>query len=74
MNNSLILILAILIASGVGAYLGMLFTKLKSKSEKSMLEAEQSQLINTIAELKATLVKIENEREHIRSHIIYNTL
>lgn len=66
MNDNLILILAILTAAGIGAYLGIIFTKLKSKSEKSTLEERQSQMGSTISELKDYLNKIETEREDIR--------
>ena len=66
MNDNLILILAIIVSALIGAYLGMLFNKLKSKSEKSTLEERQNQLSNTINELKQTVEKIENEREEIR--------
>ncbi|MFD1163532.1 MULTISPECIES: DNA recombination protein RmuC [Hwangdonia] len=66
MNDNLILIIAILISGGIGAYLGMLFTKLKSKSEQSTLEERQNQAHQTIDELKQNLSKIENERETIR--------
>ena len=66
MNDNLILILAIIGSALIGAYLGMLFNKLKSKSEKSTLEERQNQLSNTINELKQTVEKIENEREEIR--------
>lgn len=66
MNDNIILILAILIAAGIGAYLGMLFTKLKSKSEKGAIEERQHQLQNTINELKQNLNKLEIDREEIR--------
>ena len=66
MNDNLILILAIIGSALIGAYLGMIFNKLKSKSEKSTLEERQNQLSNTINELKQTVEKIENEREEIR--------
>ncbi len=66
MNDNLILIISILISAAIGAYLGMLFTKLKTKSEKSMLEERQNQMHTTIDELKQNLEKIENEREEIR--------
>ncbi len=66
MNDNIILILAILVSMGIGGYLGMLFTKLKSKSEQSTLEERQNQMRSTIAELKDSLNKIENEREDIR--------
>ncbi|WP_353778703.1 DNA recombination protein RmuC [Winogradskyella sp. 3972H.M.0a.05] len=66
MNDNLILILAILISAGIGAYLGMLFTKLKSKSEQSSLEERQNQLNATINELKDNLSKLEYDKEEIR--------
>ncbi|GAA4900647.1 DNA recombination protein RmuC [Flaviramulus aquimarinus] len=66
MNDSLILILAILISASIGGYLGILFTKLKSKSEKSTLEERQNQMGLTIDGLKQNLSKIETERENIR--------
>lgn len=66
MNDSLILILSILIAAAIGGYLGMLFTKLKSKSEQSTLEERQNQMNITITDLKDNLSKVESEREDIR--------
>jgi DNA recombination protein RmuC len=66
MNDSLILILAILVSAAIGAYLGMLFIKLKSKSDQSTLEERQNQMSTTIDELKQNLSKIESEREEIR--------
>ena len=66
MNDNIILILAILISGGIGAYIGMTITKLKSKSEQSTLEERQNQLSITIEELKQQLNKTENDREDIR--------
>jgi len=66
MNDNLILIISILISAGIGGYFGMLFTKLKSKSEQSTLEERQNQMRLTIDELKQNLTKIEGEREEIR--------
>lgn len=66
MNNNILLIISILISAGIGAYLGMLFTKLKSKSEKSTLEERQNQMGLTIEDLKQNLAKTEGEREEIR--------
>ncbi|WP_456440656.1 DNA recombination protein RmuC [Psychroserpens sp.] len=66
MNDSIILILAILISAAIGAYLGMLFIKLKSKSEQSTLEERQNQMSSTIENLKQNLSKLETEREDIR--------
>ncbi|WP_425075878.1 DNA recombination protein RmuC [Psychroserpens sp. S379A] len=67
MNDSLILIVTILISAAIGAYLGMLFIKLKSKSEQSTLEERQQQLSNTINDLKQNLNKLETERDTIRN-------
>ena len=66
MNDNLILILAILISGGIGAYIGMTITKLKSKGEQSTLEERQNQMQFTIDELKQNVDKIEKEREDIR--------
>lgn len=66
MNDNLILILSILVSASIGAYLGMLFTKLKSKSEKSTLEERQNQLNNTIEELKGSISNLEIERDRFR--------
>jgi len=44
MNDNLIFILTILISAAIGGYLGMLFAKLKSKSEKSTLEERNNNL------------------------------
>jgi len=66
MNDNIILIIAILISGGIGAYIGMTITKLKSKSDQSTLQERQNQLGLTIEELKQNLNKIESEREEIR--------
>ena len=66
MNDNIILIIAIIISGGIGAYLGMIFTKLKSKSEQSTLEERQNQMSSTIENLKHNLSKIEADREDIR--------
>lgn len=66
MNDNLILIIAILISTGVGAYMGMTMAKLKSKGEQSALEERQNQLTQNISGLRETLNKVEAERETIR--------
>lgn len=66
MNDSIILILGILIAAAIGAYIGMTISKLKSKSEQSTLEERQLQMNQQLNELKTTLSKVELERETIR--------
>ncbi|MGB3608663.1 MAG: DNA recombination protein RmuC [Psychroserpens sp.] len=62
MTDSLILILAILISATIGAYLGMLFIKLKSKSEQSTLEERNSNLVQQIEDLKQSH-QSDNERQ-----------
>ncbi|MBJ6367096.1 DNA recombination protein RmuC [Snuella sedimenti] len=66
MNDNIILILSILFSASIGYYLGLLFTKLRSKSEKSTLEERQNQLQLHIETLKQNLDKVEGEREEIR--------
>jgi DNA recombination protein RmuC len=44
MNDSIILIIAILISGGIGVYIGITISKLKSKSEQSTLEERNSNL------------------------------
>lgn len=66
MNNNLILIAAILVSGGFGAYLGILFAKLKNKSEQSTLKERENQMTHTIEALKENLNKIEHDREDIR--------
>ena len=67
MSDSIILILAILISGGLGAFIGISFAKLKGKSERSSLEERQNQLRLTIDELKQNLGKIEANRDEIRN-------
>ncbi|MBT8257781.1 MAG: DNA recombination protein RmuC [Bacteroidia bacterium] len=66
MNDNLILIVAILVSAAIGAYVGMLIGKLKSKGDQSMLAERQNQLSQTIDDLKGNINKIEVEREAIR--------
>lgn len=66
MNDTIILIIAIIIFALTGFFLGTYFSKLKSKSERSTLEERQNQMGLTIEELKQNLNKIESEREEIR--------
>ncbi len=66
MNDNLILIFAIICASIIGAYLGMLISKLKSKSSISALDERQHQLNKTIDELKLAVSELELERDKFR--------
>ncbi len=52
MNDNLILILAVLVSAAIGGYLGMLFSKLKSKGEKSTLEERNNNLQLQLNDLK----------------------
>ncbi|NQX85404.1 MAG: DNA recombination protein RmuC [Flavobacteriaceae bacterium] len=66
MNDNIILIISIVIAASIGAYLGILFTTLKSKGNKVVTKERQQQLQSIITDLKQNLSKIEAEREDIR--------
>lgn len=66
MNDSLILFLAILVSGSIGAFIGIKFSQLKNKSDKSTFEERQFQLNNFINDLKQTIEKTESEREEIR--------
>ena len=52
MNDTLILFIAILISGGIGAFIGLKFTQLKSKSDKSTLEERNANLNKQFEELK----------------------
>ena len=67
MTESLILILSVITSGLIGGYLGLTISKLKSKSERSTLEERQSQLTQTVSELKNTILNIETERDDFRS-------
>ena len=68
MNDNIILILAILISAAIGGYLGMIFTKLKSKSEKSTLEERNINLKNQFDEFKRF-----SESESQKQNQLYTT-
>jgi len=66
MNDTLILFITILVSAGIGAFIGLKFSQLKSNSERSTLEERQLQLNNAINDLKQNIEKTESEREEIR--------
>lgn len=66
MNDTLILFISILVSAGIGAFIGLKFSQLKSNSERSTLEERQLQLNNAINDLKQNIEKTESEREEIR--------
>lgn len=53
MTDSIILIIAILVSGGIGLYIGISFTKLKSKSEQSTLEERNSNLQQLLIDVKS---------------------
>lgn len=66
MNDTLFLLVALIIAAAIGVFIGLKFAQLKSKADRSTLEERQHQLHSAIAELKETISKVEMEREKIR--------
>jgi len=66
MNDNLILILSIIFSGTLGAFLGVLFMKLKAKSENSTLEERQNQLNATVDRLHDDIKKITSERDDYR--------
>lgn len=73
MNDNLILILAILFAAAIGAYIGMLINKLKSKSEHSTLEERNNNLQQQLTDLKAFNTS-ENEKQNENFNLQINQL
>lgn len=73
MNDSIILIISILISGGIGAYIGMIITKLKSKSKQSTLE---ERLLNLQQQLQDSRMQYESEVRKIeqRNEIQLNSL
>ncbi|MFV9550337.1 DNA recombination protein RmuC [Algibacter sp. PT7-4] len=70
MNDSLILIISILFSAAIGGYLGMVFTKLKSKSEQSTLEERNTNLQLQIDELKSShQTEKEKQQENFNNQI-----
>ena len=70
MNDNTILIISILISGGIGIYIGMTITKLKSKGVQNTLEERianlQQSLQTSKAQFESDVQKIENDRENIR--------
>lgn len=73
MNDSVILIISILISGGIGAYIGMIITKLKSKSKQSTLE---ERLLNLQQQLQDSRMQYDSEVQKIeqRNEIQLNSL
>ena len=73
MSDNIILIIAILISAAIGGYLGMLFTKLKSKSEKSTLEERNTNIQQQFKEFKA-FHDSENQKQNEAFNLQLNEL
>lgn len=73
MSDNIILIIAILISAAIGGYLGMLFTKLKSKSEKSTLEERNTNIQQQFNDFKA-FHDSENQRQNEAFNLQLNEL
>lgn len=73
MSDNIILIIAILISAAIGGYLGMLFTKLKSKSEKSTLEERNANIQQQFNDFK-TFHDSENQKQNEAFNLQLNEL
>lgn len=62
MNDTLILFIAIIISAGIGAFIGLKFAQLKSKSDKSTLEERNANLQQQFNEFKA-FSESENQKQ-----------
>ena len=65
MTDNLILIISVIVAALIGAYLGKLITNLKSKSEQSTFEERNANLQSQLNELKQ-LSTFENEKQNLQ--------
>lgn len=67
MNDSIILIISILISGGIGAYIGIVITKLTNKGEQSTLEERilnlQQQLLDSRMQHDLEIQKIEQNNQ-----------
>ncbi|GAA4242667.1 MULTISPECIES: DNA recombination protein RmuC [Winogradskyella] len=62
MNDTIILIITIFISAGIGAFIGLKFSQLKSKSDKSTLEERNTNLQQQFNEFK-TYSEAENQKQ-----------
>ena len=62
MNNTIIIFVTSLISAGIGAFIGLKFAQLKSKSDKSTLEERNANLQQQLNEVKRS-AEIENEKQ-----------
>ncbi|WP_178988921.1 DNA recombination protein RmuC [Winogradskyella schleiferi] len=62
MNDTLILLITIIISAGIGAFIGLKFSQLKSKSDKSTLEERNANLQQQFNEFKQ-FSEAENQKQ-----------
>ncbi|WP_179320422.1 DNA recombination protein RmuC [Winogradskyella helgolandensis] len=67
MNDTLILLITIIISAGIGAFIGVKFSQLKSKSDKSTLEERNANLQQQFNEFK-----IHSETENQKQDQYFN--
>ncbi len=65
MNDSIILILAIVVAAAIGGYLGLIISKLKSKTEQSTLEERNANLQNQITNLQTSYANESKKQDNL---------
>ncbi|WP_458625913.1 DNA recombination protein RmuC [Winogradskyella sp. PC D3.3] len=63
MNDTIILFIAILVSAGIGAFISLKFSQLKSKSDKSTLEERNANLQQQFNEFK-TYSETENQKQN----------
>lgn len=63
MNDTIILIIAIFVSAGIGAFIGLKFSQLKSKSDKSTLEERNANLQQQFNEFKQ-FSETENQKQN----------
>ncbi|MDB9783130.1 DNA recombination protein RmuC [bacterium] len=64
MNDTLILFIAIITSAGIGAYIGLKFSQLKSKSDKSTLEERNTNIQQQLIEFKQ-FSEAENQKQSL---------
>lgn len=67
MNDSIILIIAIIFSGAIGAYIGLTISKLKNKSETSTLEERNTNLQQQLSSIKLAFEE-ESKKQNIYFH------
>jgi len=71
MNDHLLLILAILMAAGIGAYIGMTISRLKSKGEQSALEERIFNLQQQLQDTKQHYaLEVQKTEQHYETQLV----